>query len=127
MFTVTPPITRHAGHSAHLRRQKMSYSTVFLFRITRSITMHFITLSVLKKERLSHVVCVVVVQDMTRTSLIIFPDFTIFEYSSSCSSLFFFVSFSLIFCLASHSALGMPLDRKRKQRSIYEAEKAIIT
>ena len=92
VFTVTPPITRHAGHSAHLRRQKMSYSTVFLFRILRSITMHFITLSVLKKERLSHVVCVVVVQDMTRGESNNIPRFYYFWVQQ-------FMQFSLLFCL----------------------------
>ena len=52
-------------------------------------------------------------------------------YGSSCNSLFFwsrslFFSFSIYF-LASYPALGISLNRKRKQRGENEAEKGIIT
>ena len=63
---------------------------------------------------------------LLEVSLIV-PDFTLSVYGSSCHSLFFrlililFSSFSSYF-LASHSALGMPKNRKRKQRSENEAE-----
>ena len=57
------------------------------------------------------------------------PDFTISVYSSSCSSLFsglILPSFSICF-LASHSASGMQINGKRKQRIENEAKQEIIT
>ena len=63
---------------------------------------------------------------LLEVSLIV-PDFTLSVYGSSCHSLFvrliliLFSSFSSYF-LASHSALGMPINRKRRQRSENEAE-----
>ena len=57
---------------------------------------------------------------------LIVPDFTISVYCSSCSSLFFYsfsLSFSLSICfLVSHPALSMQKNRKRMERSMYEAE-----
>ena len=56
------------------------------------------------------------------------PDFTIFVYGSSCNSSFS-VTFSLLFFLylqyflAFHPAPGMPINRKRKQRSKRETAK----
>ena len=58
---------------------------------------------------------------------LIVPDLTIFAHA-----IFFFLSCSLFFSLfvhffASHLALGIPINRQRKERSKNEAEKYIIT
>ena len=63
-----------------------------------------------------------------QASLIV-PDFSIFVYGSSCNYLFsglILPSFSICF-LASHSASGMQINGKRKQRIENEAKQEIIT
>ena len=64
----------------------------------------------------------------------IVPDFTNSVYGSSCNSPFFVAFFTYLiflttisYSIPSFCTLRMPINRKRRQRSMTEAEKAIIT